>query len=250
VVYVLSFVHYTASLWYSRAPMRDAALARPAAFAALVAFGASLYLLKFPLILYFGIHFALNEAYLGPGGARAARGPAAALVFAAYLFTLRNESVFAALPPVLPAAALAAAAAYYAAAFVRGRRALAAGEALDAAVLFAGALGVSALSTIFNVRFLHVILYHFVFWTLFPAYRFAERPARLASYAALVSALFAAFWAVSPIGFLPEPAASSDFLAHFRFWSYAHITLSFAASDAHPERLVELFRPRGAGASR
>jgi hypothetical protein len=37
----------------------------------------------------------------------------------------------------------------------------------------------------------------------------------------------------------------SLFSKQFTLWSYIHITLSLALSNAHPKWIVDLFRPRG-----
>jgi hypothetical protein len=65
-------------------------------------------------------------------------------------------------------------------------------------------------------------------------------------YAGLTVVCLAGFFLLSPIGLFPTRTGNSVFAQQFILWTYVHITASFFLSNAHPEWIVNLFRPKAA----
>jgi hypothetical protein len=107
-------------------------------------------------------------------------------------------------------------------------------------------LGLVAVAASFyvNFKFLHIVLYHFVFWSLFPLPKiWAAAPRSVAVYVGLTALLTALFLSLSPIGVPDYRLAGVLFQEQFKVWSYIHITLSFPLSNANPNWVISLFRP-------
>ena len=100
-------------------------------------------------------------------------------------------------------------------------------------------------TSLFKPSYLYFVLYHVVFWSLFPLPKIsAAGKAHLGWYLGLSAACVAAFVAISPIGpVFTSRYAVSIFQRQFILWTYIHITSSFLLSNAHPEWIVNLFRP-------
>jgi hypothetical protein len=64
----------------------------------------------------------------------------------------------------------------------------------------------------------------------------------LAAYVASSIVVTGLFVLLSPIGPPSTRIGVQLFTEQFLFWSFAHITLSFALSNAHPDWVVRLFR--------
>src|SRR5208282_6423635 len=66
IVYVLGFTHYMMAAIYSRRQLQEA-YAQPLSLVpvlALAVFGIGFYSLQFPLLIFFALHHAFNEAYV------------------------------------------------------------------------------------------------------------------------------------------------------------------------------------------
>jgi len=252
--YSLGFAHYFLALRYSTRQVGQV-LARTSQVLSLlgVAFLIfALYYDDFPLVAYFGVHHVLNEAYLQRSPAMAAPAPrrlqaaSAAFHAAVYATVLRADPGFAwvewawAVPALVAVTALFVRELTTVRAAAPGARVLdLCGSELAAAVLLAASLFV-------RVTFLQTVLYHFVLWALLPVDRIRARGGfALAEYAGLSVALVAVAVLLSPLGPSTTQIGTVTFSRQFLFWSYAHITLSFALSDAHPVWVRRLFRGAG-----
>ena len=249
--YAMGFAHYLLALRYSGAQMRQLLMSPPqvASLAGLVLLATALYQSAFPLFLYFGIHHALNEAC----GRRAAIGSAAlptALIVAAaafhalaYLATLRWTPELAGVDPVWIWVGLAAAAGGLAWTLADWRRMESRQRLLDVCAPEVAAAALVLVSLVVRVTFLQVVLYHFVLWAVVPIERIRQRgEGALMGYLTLSGATVAVFLLLSPLGPSSTHIGRHLFVEQFLFWSYLHITLSFALSDAHPRWAVRFFR--------
>jgi hypothetical protein len=249
--YSLGFAHYLLALRYSAGPLRQVADAplQLLSLLGLALLGVALYQLDFPLFLYFGLHHALNEAYLRRGAGAspalpsAVNAPAAAFHALAYLVVLRWSPELAGIQPRWIWLGFAAATALFARALWPLRASIAARQlpALGAPEIAAVALVL--LSLVVRVTFLHLVFYHFVLWAVLPVDRIRARgPAALGEYGALSVATLGLFLLISPLGPAPIRIGTARFTELFLVASYLHITLSFALSDAHPRWAVRWFR--------
>ena len=247
--YSLGFAHYFLALRYSTRQIGQAIATGPRRLflLALVLLGVALYADGVALVAYFGLHHALNEAYLRrPAAAeelpRASLQAAGAAFHAViYAAVLRGDPGFAwvawwwAGPTLVATGALVVRAAR--------QETAAGGRLLDLCASEAAALLLLVGSLFVRVAFLEVVLYHFILWTLLPVDKMRRRGrGALAEYVGLSAGLVTVALVLSPLGPGPTPTATAAFSQQFLFWSYAHITLSFALSDAHPAWMTRLFR--------
>ena len=254
-VYALAFSHYFMALLYSRKQIRAVQANRSSYLAVLglLALGSSVYFGKFSLVVYFGIHHAFNESYLLNGVTkawqrpeiRALRPAAAAAVFFAYLFLLRDHAELGSVPRAIFLAGAAASFTVFAFLFTKASAFMSPRERIDNCAAELSLLVLLALSLSVTVRFLYVVAYHFVFWALRPVPKMLRAGGpEMKRYLGLTLALLAGSYWVSPLGVVHYPMKDSFFFQQFTLWSYLHITLSFALSDLHPDWIVRLFRPR------
>ncbi len=252
VTYAVGFGHYLLALRYSNEQRRQV-LAAPSQMLLLLGLGllaATLYQTDFPLFLYFGLHHALNEAYLrrpaaGPPAALGRLNAAAAAFHAAaYLTALRWAREMVGIDPQLTWIAFAAAAGLLAWAIRYTGVATSSRQRLELCAPEAASAALVALSLFARLTFLEVVLYHFMLWALVPIDRIRRRHGRggLLQYAALSVAITGVAVLLSPLGPSATRVAMHTYSEQFLFWSYLHITLSFALSDAHPGWMVRFFR--------
>ncbi len=249
--YSMGFVHYVLALRYSTRQLAQAtgSLAHGLALLALIFLAASMYIGNISLVVYFGIHHSFNEAYRhAPGGDRAPLIPALFLQAAAYAFVLQGDGAFVGTNETAVAAVLASAIAVYAVWIMRDIGTATPTRLASICAPELAAVLLVLVSLFVRIEFLHVVLYHFVVWSILPVQQIRRRgPYSLAGYVAASVLMTVAFLALSPIG--PDAIRINPvrFTDLFLLGSYAHITLSFALSDAHPDWMIRVFR---AGPSR
>lgn len=244
--YSIGFAHYLLALYYAGARLRAATQALPQllSLAGLGLLSLFLYQIDFPLVAYFGLHHALNEAYGYERSDGSPRLAAAAAVFqgVAYATVLRSVPQFAGIDESWIWSAFAFAALWFASEVYALRLSGPAQRFALAAPEIATAIFV-VVSLFVRPTFVQFVLYHFMLWTLLPVDRLRARGRNaVLGYAALVIGVTGLFLVVSPIGVPALRLPLALFNEQFLFWSYAHITLSFALSDAHPGWLVRLLR--------
>lgn len=240
--YSVGFAHYLLALYYASAQLRAAAHAGPQllSVAGLGVLSLFLYQIDFPLVVYFGLHHALNEAYGRGRSTDTARLAAAAAVFqgVAYATVLRFVPQFAGVDQIWIWAAFTLAGLWFAVELYQTRALrfdLCAPEIATAMLV--------VISLFVQPTFVQFVLYHFMLWVLLPVERLSARGENaVLRYAALSIVVTGLCLLVSPIGPPALRLPIAWFNEQFLFWSYAHITLSFALSDAHPAWLVRLFR--------
>ncbi len=251
---VISFglTHYLLSFYYAASRMRGL-VASPALALPLVSLGLLLtvvYFLKFPLEIYFGIHHACNEGYLRRYHRQAKdtpdpQLPALSTLFhlAAYLCILRHDAYVSQVPEAWLWLFLAVSGLLYARQVSIGnqqQQGLARLKGTSVEWLMLAAVGVSLLV---EITFLQMVMYHFVLWTIVPIPMLrAAGTHKLVEYALLSVATLSLFvvLTISQLGASVVPF--SALFSQFYFWSYVHITTSFALSAAHPDWIVQLFR--------
>ncbi len=246
LTYSMGFVHYVLALRYSTRQLAQAttSLSHGLALLALIFLAASLYIGNASLVVYFGIHHAFNEAYRhARDDDRAPRAPALFLQAAAFAFALQGDGSLVGTNPTVVAAVFASAIAVYAVWIMRnvGLATLPRLARICAPELAAILLALASL--VVRIEFLHVVLYHFAVWSILPVQHIRSRGRySLTGYVTASVLMTVGFLALSPIG--PEAIRINPvrFTNLFLLGSYAHITLSFALSDAHPDWMIRIFR--------
>lgn len=260
LVLSLGFAHYAASFIYARRQIR--ALGQSAfswvTLVALVAGSVAIYLYpknqELVLLMYFGIHHVFNEVYLSHRAlgsdfdqVKRLRLLGMVLNLALYAAILAREQVVSFFVNTTPIAILTIVAAVaYCAELARTARQVdrAKWANLVSLELLGGGVGIAVLAFGLQLRFIDIVLYHFVFWALYPAARMAAAQGfpTLRRYIALNAVLLAVSLALSPVGIWQYALSGSLFLEAFYFFSYFHISASFAVSDQHPSWIIRLFR--------
>lgn len=268
VFHSLGLAHYLVSLIYARKQVVEFAR-QPDLFVPLFSIliiGIGVYLSRFPLLIYFAFHHAFNSAYMlnrtlpaDNPNVRALRGCVVLLHLFLYFFLLRSGAAleigrsnplafFALQRSSMPATVLLTGLSicyggffYY---LYRLRSVLTRQNLLENCGLELLGLGAVAASFYVNFSFMAVVFYHFVFWALFPLLKMSELGTKkLASYIGVSVLSLVGFLALSPIGVLNFMFPPLLFRQQFYLWSYIHITTSFVLSNAHPQWIVQLFRP-------
>lgn len=252
LVISFGFAHYLLAFYYATGRMRDL-FSSPAFVLPLVSLGLFLlvvYFLRFPLEIYFGIHHACNEGYLRryhrqAGDDADPRLPAFRTLFhmAAYLCILRHDAYVSQVPEIWLWLFLIVSALLYLRQVSIGK---AQGQGLsrlkDSSVELL-TLAVIGLSMFYKVTFLQMVMYHFVLWTIVPIPMLrAGGSHKLIEYAFLSVAAIGLFIALTFSQLGSNLMPMSAIYSQFYFWSYVHITASFALSSAHPDWIVQLFR--------
>jgi hypothetical protein len=94
-----------------------------------------------------------------------------------------------------------------------------------------------------RIRFLDLVMYHFVLWTIWPAFKLRNHGlGSVAAYAVGTAGVALLFILLSPIGFRFYFLPGSLYLNNFYPCSYLHITTSFALSTAQPYWITRLFQ--------
>ncbi|MDX2418961.1 MAG: hypothetical protein QNK19_16005 [Xanthomonadales bacterium] len=251
---VISFglAHYLLSFYYAAGRVRGLVVS-PTLALPLMSLGILLlvvYFLKFPLEIYFGIHHACNEGYLRryhrqANGTADPQLPAFRTLFhlAAYLCILRHDAYVGQVPEAWLWLFLTLSGLLYARQLLIANQSLQGLSRLRDSSVEWLMLAVVGLSLLIKITFLQMVMYHFVLWTIvpIPVLRTAGTH-KLVEYGLLSVAslgLFAAL-TISQLGSSLVPLSSV--YSQFFFWSYVHITASFALSAAHPDWIVQLFR--------
>ena len=252
---VISFglAHYLLSFYYAAGRMRGLVV-NPTLALPLISLGLLLlvvYFLKFPLPIYFGIHHACNEGYLRryhrqANGTADPQLPAFRTLFhlAAYLCILRHDAYVGQVPEGWLWLFLTLSGLLYARQLLIANQSLQGLSRLKDSSVEWLMLAVVGLSLLVKITFLQMVMYHFVLWTIvpIPVLR-AAGTHKLIEYALLSVGSLGIFAAltISQLGSGLVPLSSV--YSQFYFWSYVHITASFALSAAHPDWIVQLFRP-------
>jgi hypothetical protein len=125
------------------------------------------------------------------------------------------------------------------------RRQLVGSAVIELALFEVLSLPVVAASFFVKIDMLCVVMYHYVFWALYPMRKMIRQGRRpVIEYLCWNTALTTCFLAVSPLSPLPYHFSQSVFYEQFRFQSFVHILMSFAVSAAHPGWVRRLFQPR------
>jgi hypothetical protein len=259
VAFSLALSHYALSLVYSRERLGALAAQRSAWpwLAAMALAIAALWGSEASLVFYFGVHHVLNEVYMldrvtqrrDDGRVRRLRGAGLLLHALLYLVVLRQATGLAELSPAWLLGPLAAGYGVYGVALLGARSALSRRELVDHAGFELFALLVVAASFFHRVSVLEVATYHFLYWVFYPAFALARRGGGgIARYALITLAVTGLVYLFSPAGFVEPHFSKRTYRELFEFFSYFHITLSFALSDANPRFVTARFAARRAPA--
>jgi len=251
---VISFglAHYLLSFYYAAGRMRGLVVS-PTLALPLVSLGLLLvvvYFLKFPLEIYFGIHHACNEGYLRryhrqADGTADPQLPAFRTLFhlAAYLCILRHDAYVGQVPDVWLWLFLTGSGLLYARQLLIANQQLQGLSRLRDSSVEWLVLAVVGLSLLVKISFLQMVMYHFVLWTIIPVPVLrAAGTHKLIEYALLSVGTLGLFAALTITQLGSNLVPLSAVYSQFYFWSYVHITASFALSAAHPDWIVQLFR--------
>ena len=259
IVISVGFGHYVLSVLYAKEPIRRV-LSRPrsvAALAALAALSCLLYAHQFSLLVAFAVHHVFNEVYLPDRVLKTTdllrlkqlRFARIALNFFLFFVLVRNAPEIQNWSRSLLFTGLICSAAIVALLMFRLREAAPRAVFVDLCGFELVGLLMAAGSFYFNVRFLDIVLYHFVFWALYPVPKMVARGASPAlRYVGLNVLLSAGFMLLSPASPLVRAFSDAQWIDQFRFWSYFHIATAFALSTAFPGWITRWFKPAPAPA--
>lgn len=258
LVFSLGFGHYALSLIYARKQMVRVVLGQPHTLLPCLILLVGVWVLyrnDVSLLLYFGVHHIFNEVYLLERGVglkdsaevRAFRVGSLALHFLLYCALFRHYPDLDFVPDTLVFAGLAVAYPVFFALLYRLRGVLTPGACIDLCLFEVLGLFLLIATSVLNkhVWFLQVVFYHFVFWSLYPLPKMAAQGRReVKRYIFLNIALTGTFLFLILLAISRWGATLGMVEAHFRLWSYIHITFSFALSSAHPSWITRWFQPR------
>ncbi len=252
-VYTLAFAHYYMALLYSGRPIKQAVSAPQAQWklVSLLVMGGALYWNRYSLVIYFGVHHALNETYLldrvttkaQDKTLRAFRAAGVVLNLAVYLFLLRHHKELEFIPRLALAVTVAVSYVVFFYYLWRVKPLMNRSELIDNCAAEIVSVVALAVSFWVEVQFLYIVAYHFVFWAIRPLPKLITAArGDMSRYLVLTALIFAGAYTLSPFGFLKYKMKDSLFYQAFILFSYAHITMSFAISDAHPGWINRFFR--------
>jgi hypothetical protein len=256
----IGFGHYLLSVWYSRAKLAKVATNWSTALpmSAAVLGGTLLYLVRFPLIIYFAVHHVFNEVYITAENPKSLNGNqlrlyrtiAIVLQTSLYFYLLRDEPGLRLLPELILLTVLAFAYVCYVAQLLSLRKSMSMRSLLELAAGESPGLMILAVSYLWPIRFLDIVCYHFVFWWFYPAGKLAVKgTGAVRTYAVQMVILIGISFLLSPAGLIGDyPFRNSVYMQQFILWSHIHITSSFFLSSAHPAWITRWFIQRGAGA--
>lgn len=254
-VLVFSSVHYTLAALYGRHRIAQA-LSSPREAFGLVAFalaGVLLFLGRGDLFVLFGIHHVLNEVYLlyrtaGEGllsHTRWLRVSAIVLNSVVYVAILRHTWPASLIDETWLFVTLAASCVFFFSTLVVARKSFRDTPLLDLCLFEVLGLLAFVASFFVHITLLHVVMYHFVFWSFYPVQAMARKGMRpVIQYACLNALLTVFFFVTSPLSPLPFRVSNAFFYEQFRLWSMLHIMTSFNLSAAHPVWMRRLLQQR------
>ncbi len=248
LVWAVGFSHYLLGLAYSWRATRSVLMLRHGAIALalLAALGTGLYVADFSLALYFGLHHALNEAYISGRFKKKAISSLSSVQLNSFLLhllgfflithdgRLQNEPMW----HIGLLLVLVVLFVRFSVEMLRNQRGLM-GSELVIVLLIPLDLWT------YDIHLYHIVLYHFLFWIVFPLMRMRRAGgAKIITYGALTIGSIVVFVALIPQGVRSVyggvgPGAA--FYEAFVFLSFIHITLSFATSRANPAWINRIF---------
>jgi hypothetical protein len=251
-----AFGHYALSLLYARVQAIKL-VGQPRYYFPLVVLAAgtaALYWGGFPVLIYFAVHHVFNETYML---SRALRLPptteardyrcASQLVsLVLFLVLLRNNPILSFLPPEVGFAALIPAYIFFFYVLSQLRGVLQTrSQWVDACGFEILGLGLIIISFYADIRLLHLVFYHVVFWTFFPLPQMLKKSrGEVVRYLMLNGGLTLGFWLISPASFLPWRVGLEAWVGGIASFAFLHISLSFALSSAHPWWIRRWFFPK------
>jgi len=249
--------HYLIAFWYARNHLihvvNQVDLRIPFALLCIGAF--LLYWDRFSLVIYFGFHHVFNEVYLlnrinknkKVPKLQYFRNSSIFLNIFIYIIVLRNDSELAFIGKGVMYGGLGVSLALFAYYFMEIRKQMKFGELLDNCIFEVLGFVLIAASFFVEIKFLHVVLYHFFFWMFYPVPRMLTHGKNVVrNYIGLTLVCTVPFIIASPIGIVSYDLKHSLFYALFIIGSYVHITLSYALSDSHPNWILRIFNPKAA----
>jgi|GEM_PF-2482423 len=245
--------HYLLSVGYSRKQIAQVC-SRPgplAGFLALILAGIFLYRGGFPLIVIFGIHHVFNEVYLldrtlklrDRGEAAFFRTSSILVNFSLYFATVRSYEELHWINHMFLFASVAVTCVLFLVALTRVRQVVEPSRILDCVIFEVVGLALLAVSFYRPINVFHVVLYHCVFWGVYPLQKMARQGAgEVGRYLGQNAVSIGAAFLVSPLAFVAVHFSDANWDAFFRFSSWLHIMMAFGLSTAHPAWITRLFQ--------
>lgn len=248
--------HYILSVIYSRKQIVQVS-SQPASailFAGLLACTALLFWNGFPLLILFGFHHVFNEVYLlnrtlklrDDSSGAALRTSSIILNLMLYFATVRNYPEVRFMNHTLLFIGVAVACVVFLAVLLRMGRALTVSQWVDCCIFEAVGLALLAVSFYYRINVFHVVLYHCVFWGVYPLQKLARQGGmEVGRYLGLnLITIFAGFL-ISPLSFWHALRLSNaHWDAMFQLTTTAHIMMAFGISTAHPAWITRWFQGR------
>jgi len=250
-VMIVTFAHYALAFLYSRrqfvAALSSLRTALPLALVTLAGYG--MYVTKFPVAVFFGVHHIFNETYLlqrevyrdRAAETRTLRMAGMFFNAALYATILRHEPGLNYFGSSALFGALLVSSALFFYVLFKMRKRLSVRELIDSCIFEIASSLIVVFSLFRPFTFLHLVLYHILFWSVYPLSKLSKQGgAAVPVYVALHATAVPIAWLFAPAG----PLASGEYYSQFYLWSFIHIAASFSLSTAQPGWVNWIFQPR------
>lgn len=261
IAWSVGFSHYLVGILYSRKQITHV-LSQPSSRVPLLLLGLGglgMYLNNFSLFLYFGLHHALNESYLGlryqsssltEQNRKQLRAAGFIAHLSGYLLIIYTATLFG--RPILltvTGGIFIGSLIFYFHIIWKQRNGFSVKEFISSVFIeFVLILLVIVDLSVYNIQLYQIVLYHFVFWAIFPASNLLLRNQLkdLGLYLALTVITLFGFIAYSPVYTNSWFSGYYDYKYWFIIFSFVHITSSFAISGANPGWIRTIFNKTSA----
>jgi hypothetical protein len=245
----LGFAHFLLALIYSRRKIKLLMTSGKSAsyFSITMIAGVLLAVVQFPIVYLTVLHHNFNEVYMrqalkvGFPQLRSLRLSCLALNMSLFAAILRHSVGLNTVDPRFFFAAVALSGLWYVWELVRNRRNMTVKQAIDNSIYEVMSFALLGLSFFYNISLMHVFLYHFTYWALYPIPKMASKgTVSLGSYLALHLLALPVIWLITTGG--SSQFVNDSVLLWFAWGGYIHNATSFALSDEQPGWLVDLFQ--------
>jgi len=255
IVFTLGICHYALALVYSQKQINQVLKQSYSLLplAAIICMGTLFYKYPLPLVIFFGVHHAFNEIYLldrtvpgqDPLKLKTLRTTGVLFHLLAYLFILRNHVDLSHYPAQVFGGLTLVCLIAFAVLFMKLYPGLKPQEIINNCAGEIATVFLIGVSLFIKLTFLQVVLYHFLFWMIYPLPNLIKHnKPQFHRYLSVTILMHALIFAISPLGLVGYEIHGSVFSSQFYIWSYLHITLSLALSDANPQWIANWFQPR------
>ena len=247
IVLTIGYAHYVLAMIYSRRQLKSIITdARTLVVFSLTTLGAVvLAAVNFPVAWLSVLHHNFNEVYMRDAfkmrsqKTKFLRLSCIVMNISIFLAILRTDPALRSVNPQLVFAAVAFSTIWYATMLIRSRHDFTVRQMIDSSIYEVGSFAVLAVSLEYRVTLLHLFLYHFVFWGLYPIPNMVKKGAgSVRTYVAWNVLLLPIIWVLCA----NYNISSVSVTKLFGWFGYIHIAMSFGLSREQPTWLIKMFQ--------